>query len=67
MCRRHEGLRSLILDLPQAVEHAAPLLVLDEFRPKSPKDAGQLGAMLEFYFALTSQPGTWAVEEISAW
>jgi len=128
LCRRHEGLRSVILDLPQAVEHAAPLLaaenmgdrvvhragnaltddlgegaydlvliaqlvhhfseaenrglaarvaralrpggvcaVLDEFRPKSPKDAGQLGALLEFYFALTSQSGTWAVEEISGW
>ena len=128
LCRRHEGLRSVILDLPQAVEHAAPLLaaegmgervvhragdaladelgtdaydlvliaqlvhhfseaenrdlanrvaralrpggvyaVLDEFRPRSAKDAGQAGALLEFYFALTSQSGTWAVEEISEW
>ncbi|MBI2823435.1 MAG: class I SAM-dependent methyltransferase [Planctomycetia bacterium] len=25
-CRRHAGLRSTILDLPQAVEHAAPIL-----------------------------------------
>ena len=25
-CRRHEGLRATILDLPQAVEHAAPIL-----------------------------------------
>jgi predicted O-methyltransferase YrrM len=128
LCRKHEGLRSVILDLPQAIEHAAPLLaaegmgdrvvhragdaleddlgsdaydlvliaqlvhhfsaeqnreltarvagalrpggvyaVLDEFRPRTPKDAGQLGALLEFYFALTSQSGTWAVEEISEW
>jgi SAM-dependent methyltransferase len=128
LCRRHEGLRSVILDLPQAVEHAAPLLaaegmgervvhragdaladelgadaydlvliaqlvhhfseaqnrdlakrvaralrpggvyaVLDEFRPRSAKDAGQVGSLLEFYFALTSQSGTWAVEEISDW
>jgi SAM-dependent methyltransferase len=128
LCRRHEGLRSVILDLPQAVEHAAPLLaaegmgdrvvhragdalsddlgtdaydlvltaqlvhhfsedenldlaarvaralrpggvyaVLDEFRPRTAKDAGQVGALLEFYFALTSQSGTWAVEEISGW
>jgi len=26
MCRRHAGLRATILDLPQAVEHAAPIL-----------------------------------------
>ncbi len=25
-CRRHDGLRATILDLPQAVEHAAPIL-----------------------------------------
>jgi SAM-dependent methyltransferase len=128
LCRRHEGLRSTILDLPRAVEHAAPVLaaegmgsrvahragdalaeelgtdaydlvlvaqlvhhfsdaenrdlaariaralrpggvyaVLDEFRPRTAKDAGQVGALLEFYFALTSQSGTWAVEEISDW
>jgi len=128
LCRRHEGLRSTVLDLPQAVQHAAPLLaaegmgervvhragdalmddlgtdaydlvliaqlvhhfsevenrdlagrvaralrpggvyaILDEFRPRSPHDAGQVGALLEFYFALTSRSGTWAVEEISDW
>jgi SAM-dependent methyltransferase len=128
LCRRNEGLRSVILDLPRAVQHAAPLLaaegmgdrvvhragdaltddlgndaldvvliaqlvhhfsedqnrelaarvaralrpggvyaVLDEFRPRSAKEAGQVGALLEFYFALTSQSGTWAVEEISDW
>jgi len=128
LCRRHEGLRSTVLDLPEAIEHAAPLLaaegmgdrvvhragdalaedlgtesvdlvlvaqlvhhfseaqnrelaarvaaalrpggvyaVLDEFRPRDAKQAGQVGALLEFYFALTSQSGTWAVEEISDW
>ena len=128
LCRRIDGLRSTILDLPQAVEAAAPLLeaegmgdrvvhragdaltedlgtetvdlvliaqlvhhfsegqnrelaqrvaaalrpggvfaVLDEFRPRDAKQAGQLGALLEFYFALTSQSGTWAVEEIADW
>lgn len=128
LCRRHDGLRSVVLDLPEAIEQAAPLLaaegmgdrvvhvagnalsddlgtdaydlvliaqvahhfteaqnrelaervaralrpggiyaVLDEFRPKSAKEAGQLGALLEFYFALTSQSGTWAAEEIADW
>jgi 2-polyprenyl-3-methyl-5-hydroxy-6-metoxy-1,4-benzoquinol methylase len=128
LCRRQEGLRAVILDLPQAVEHAAPLLaaegmgdrvvhragdaleeelgteaydlvliaqlvhhfseaqnrdlatrvaqclrpggafaVLDAFRPATPREAGQVGALLEFYFALTSQSGTWTVEEIADW
>jgi SAM-dependent methyltransferase len=128
LCRRHEGLRSEVLDLPEAVEQAAPLLaaegmgdrvvhragdaltedlgtaaydlvlvaqlvhhfseaqnrelatrvaaalrpggvfaVLDEFRPRTAGEAGQVGALLEFYFALTSQSGTWAVEEIADW
>ncbi|PWU19094.1 MAG: SAM-dependent methyltransferase [Candidatus Rokuibacteriota bacterium] len=128
LCRRHDTLSAVILDLPQAVEHAAPLLaaenmgdrvvhrpgdaltdelgteeydlvliaqlvhhfseaqnrdllarvaralrpggvcaVLEEFRPENPKEAGQIGALLEFYFALTSRSGTWAVEEIACW
>ena len=128
LCRRYEGLKAVILDLPEAVEQAAPLLaaegmgdrvvhragnaltddigtgaydivltaqlvhhfseeqnrelaqrvaralrpggvyaVLDEFRPENPSEAGQVGALLEFYFALTSQSGTWAVEEIAGW
>lgn len=128
LCRRHKNLRSVVLDLPQAIEHAAPLLakegmgdrvvhrpgnaltedlgsetcdvvftaqlvhhltekqnrdlairvaralrpggvyaILEAFRPRTAKDAGQLGALLEFYFALTSESGTWAPEEMAAW
>jgi SAM-dependent methyltransferase len=128
LCRRHEGLRAVVLDLPQAVEGAAALLaeegmgdrvvhragdaltddlgteaydlvlvsqlvhhfsaeqnrdlavriagalrpggvyaIFDAFRPASPGEAGQLGALLEFYFALTSQSGTWAPEEMAEW
>lgn len=128
LCRRHERLRSTVLDLPQAVEHAAPLLaeegmgdrvvhragdalaedlgaeaydlviivqlvhhfsddenreltarvaralrpggiyaIVEEFRSPTPKDAGQVGALLDFYFALTSQSGTWSPEEMAEW
>ena len=128
LCRRHEGLRSTVLDLSEAIEYAAPLLaaegmddrvvhragnaitddlgtevydvvftaslvhhlsdaenrdlaarvaralkpggiyaILDAFRPRTPKDAGQVGALLEFYFALTSQSGTWTPEEMADW
>jgi len=128
LCRRHEGLRAVVLDLPPAVEAAASLLeaegmgdrvvhragdalrddlgdedwdvvmivqlvhhfsdeqnrelaarvaralrpdgvyvIMDAFRPKTPGEAGQVGAMLEFYFALTSQSGTWTPEEMADW
>jgi 2-polyprenyl-3-methyl-5-hydroxy-6-metoxy-1,4-benzoquinol methylase len=128
LCRRHEELHAIVLDLPEAVEHAAPLLaaegmgdrvvhqagnaltddlgvedydiviaaglvhhfteeqnralaarvartlnpggiyaIIDAFRPTSPNDAGQIGALLEFYFALTSQSGTWTPQEMATW
>lgn len=128
ICRRHSGLRSVILDLPQAVEHAAPILakegmgervthragnaleddlgvatwdvifmanlvhhfddatnralakkiaralrpggvfVIQELiRPHTPNEAGQVGALLDLYFALTSQSGTWSFEEMADW
>jgi SAM-dependent methyltransferase len=128
LCRRHEGLRAVILDLPDAVEKAAPLLaaenmgdrvthrpgnaltddlgeeawdvvmmaqvahhfsdeqnrelavrvaralrpggvyaIVDAFRPTKPGESGQLPSLLEFYFALTSQSGTWTPEEMADW
>ena len=36
-------------------------------RPASPNDAGQVGALLDLYFALTSQSGTWSVDEMRGW
>ena len=35
--------------------------------PPRPGEAGQLPSLLEFYFALTSQSGTWTPEEMSGW
>ena len=128
MCRRYPNLRAVILDLPAAVTHAAPILakegmgdrvihragdaltddlgtnewdfiyvsqllhhfdettnrefarrvaralkpggvfvILEVLRPSSPQDGGQIGALLDLYFALTSQSGTWSIEEMSAW
>jgi len=128
LCRRHEGLRAVVLDLPEAVKQAAPLLaeegmgdrvvhregdalnddlgedeydlvmtsqlvhhfsdeqnrelaariaralrpggvyaIVDAFRPATPNEAGQIQGLLDFYFALTSQSGTWSPEEMSHW
>lgn len=128
LCRHHDALSAVVLDLPEAVEHAAPLLaeegmgdrvvhkagdaltddlgeeaydfvlvaqlvhhftdeqnrslagriaralrpggvyaIVDALRAKSAKKAGQIPALLEFYFALTSESGTWAPEEMASW
>lgn len=128
LCRRHAGLRAVILDLPEAVTAAAPILaregmgervvhrtgnaltddlgteawdtvftgnlvhhfddatnrefarrvvralrpggtfvILEVIRPASPGEAGQLGALGDLYFALTSESGTWSFEEMADW
>lgn len=127
-CRRHPGLSATILDLPRAVETAAPILdeekmgarvvhrtgnaltddfgegawhlifvshlihhfdaaankalvaraaqalrpggvlaILDVLRPTSPDTSSQTGALLDLYFAITSNSGTWSYEEIAGW
>ena len=127
-CRRHAGLAATILDLPPAVETAAPILaeeglgdrvvhrvgdaliedlgeaawdliflshlvhhfdaeanaallaraaralrpggivaILDVLKPASPDAGNQTGALLDLYFAVTSNSGTWSREEIEAW
>ncbi len=128
LCRRHPELRSTVLELPAAIEHAAPLLaqenmgervvhragdaladdlgaerydvvfvgnlvhhfddaqnrdlarriaralrpggvhaIFDIVSGRTPREAGQTGAALELYFALTSQSGTWAAERMADW
>jgi SAM-dependent methyltransferase len=128
ICRRHPGLRSVVLDLPEALEHAGPLLarenmgdrvvqragnaltedlgteawdlvfvaslvhhfddatnralakriarslrpggifvIQEHFRTPTPGKAGQIGALLDLFFALTSEAGTWSFEEMAGW
>jgi len=127
-CRRHPDLRAVVLDLPEAVEHAAPLLsaqgmgervvlragdartedfgsgrydfilvsqlvhhfdeatnralvhrlatalrpggvlaLLELMRHTSPGEGGQIGGLLDLYFALTSESGTWTFAEMADW
>jgi SAM-dependent methyltransferase len=128
LCRKHPELRSVVLDLPEAVAHAAPLLaeenpggrvthragnaltddlgergvdvvfmsqlvhhftdeqnralvkriaralrpngvcvMLDSIRPARAGDGGQSAALLDLYFAMTSESGTWPVETMQDW
>ena len=128
LCRRHAGLRSVILDLPEAIDEAQHLLakeqmggrvvhqpgnvltddlgeaqwdiiliaslmhhfdeaanrslmqrmaralrpggvvVVQEFmRNPHPQSGDHLGALLDLFFAATSESGTWTIEEIADW
>jgi len=128
LCRRHPELHSTILDLPDAVRFAQPILarenmgdrvvyradnalsadlgencwdfvftsqllhhfdeetnqhlvrriaralapggvfaVLEVLRPSSPNAAGQLGALLDLFFAVTSTSGSWSAKELADW
>jgi len=51
----------------RALRPGGAFVILELIRPSSPNAAGQVGALLDLYFALTSQSGTWSVEEMSAW
>ena len=42
-------------------------IVQDFIRKQEPKKGDHLGALLDLYFAATSQSGTWSVEEIRSW
>lgn len=59
--------RALAERIARALRPGGVFAILDAFRPRTPKEAGQLGALLEFYFAMTSQSGTWAVQEMAGW
>jgi len=128
LCRQHAKLNAVVLDLPGAVRHAAPLLaaqdmgervrhqvgnaltddlgteaydaviivgvvhhfteeqnralaakvaralrpggtytIADFFRLPHASKVQQVPALMDFYFALTSQSGTWSPEEMAEW
>lgn len=128
LCRRQPELKSVILDLPDAVEQAAPILaeekmgdrvthrpgnaltdelgeasvdivftsqlvhhftddqnralmkkiaralrprgvcvMSDLIRPRKPGDGGQFAALLDLYFAMVSESGTWPLETMQDW
>ncbi|MFO7565326.1 MAG: methyltransferase [Enhygromyxa sp.] len=121
LCRRYPLLRATVIDLPEAIEQAAPLLaaeglsdrvthragdardadlgdpdvviiaslvhhfdletnralvrrVATALRPGGKlaivevlRNSGSAGGLLDLYFAMTSESGTWTMEEIVSW
>ena len=59
--------RTLVKRIAAALKPGGVLAVLEMIRPPRRRRPGQVGALLDLYFALTSQSGTWSVEEIAGW
>ena len=59
--------QSLVKRVSRALRPGGVLAVVEFIRPGSPEETGQVGALLNLYFALTSQAGTWSIPEIRSW
>ena len=59
--------RDLARRVARALRPGGVFVVQEMIRPSTPQKAWQIGALLDLYFAATSEAGTWAVEEIATW
>lgn len=59
--------RSIAKKAYRALRPGGYYIIQDFIRNQEPKKGDHLGALLDLYFAATSQSGTWSVEEISNW
>jgi hypothetical protein len=41
--------------------------MLDSIRPRRPGEGGQTAGILDLYFAMVSESGTWPIEAMQAW
>jgi SAM-dependent methyltransferase len=51
----------------RALRPGGTFAILEFVRPDSPEKAGQMGSLLDLYFAMTSRSGTWTIDEMSDW
>ena len=59
--------RGLLQRIARALRPGGVCVILELVRPPSPNHAGQVGALLDLYYALTSASGTWSIEEMTRW
>ena len=58
---------AIIRHAASALKPRGRLAILDVLRPAMPGARGQTGALLDLYFAITSNSGTWSEDEIAGW
>jgi SAM-dependent methyltransferase len=59
--------RALMQRLAQALRPHGVVAIVDALRIDAAQKIGQIGGLLDFYFAMTSESGTWAAEEMISW
>ncbi|WIG59686.1 MAG: hypothetical protein OJF49_002433 [Ktedonobacterales bacterium] len=59
--------RALVQRAADALRPGGLLVIGEVIRPRVPGDGGQLGALTDLYFAITSESGTWSFAEMAAW
>jgi SAM-dependent methyltransferase len=58
--------RDLMLRVARALRPGGLVVIGDMIRPE-PGTSGQIGALTDLYFALTSESGTWSLREMAQW
>ena len=59
--------RNLMKRIARALRPGGFCVILEIIRPTTTREAGQVGALLDFYFAITSSSGTWSFAEMASW
>ncbi|HXJ36820.1 MAG TPA: class I SAM-dependent methyltransferase [Candidatus Eisenbacteria bacterium] len=64
---RAEVCRDLVRRAAGALRPGGHVVIFDIIRPPSPTASGQGAALMDLYFALVSESGTWSFEEMASW
>jgi SAM-dependent methyltransferase len=59
--------RALLQRIARALRPKGVCVMLDSIRPAQPGQGEQIGALLDLYFAMTSQSGTWPMATMQDW
>jgi len=59
--------RALMRRLANALRPGGVVAIVEALRIDAAQKIGQIGGRLDFYFAMTSESGTWSAEEMSRW
>ncbi|MHB2020112.1 MAG: class I SAM-dependent methyltransferase [Candidatus Xenobia bacterium] len=59
--------RAILKRIARALKPGGYSVIYEILRARTPEEAGQIGGLLDFYFALCSESGTWSAEEMASW
>ena len=59
--------RALASRIAAALEPGGVFALLEVERPSNERPSGQSGALMDLYFAFSSESGTWTAKEMARW